>query len=75
MATLKQRIEVLSREAVPPLIFGQAMPALKAQLFSSVLPAGGREGRGRRALAAGNCSTAECPRRESNSHGVAPGGF
>ena len=40
VATLKQRIEDLSREAVPPLIFGEAMPALKAQLFSSVvLPA------------------------------------
>ncbi|HEY9504915.1 MAG TPA: arylsulfatase [Gemmatimonadales bacterium] len=40
VATLKQRIEVLSREAVAPLIFGEAMPALKAQLFSSVvLPA------------------------------------
>jgi arylsulfatase A-like enzyme len=40
VADLKQRIEVLSREAVPPLIFGEAMPALKAQLFSTVvLPA------------------------------------
>jgi hypothetical protein len=40
VADLKQRIEVLSREAVPPLIFGEAMLALKAQLFSSVvLPA------------------------------------
>jgi arylsulfatase B len=37
VVTLKQRIEALSREAVPPLIFGEAMPALKAQLFSSVL--------------------------------------
>ena len=27
---LQQRIEALSREAVPPLIFGEAMPALKA---------------------------------------------
>ena len=40
VATLKDRTEALSREAVPPLIFGEAMPALKAQLFSSVvLPA------------------------------------
>ena len=30
VAELKQRIEVLSREAVPPLIFGEALPALKA---------------------------------------------
>jgi hypothetical protein len=37
VATLNQRIEALSREAVPPLIFGEAMPALKAQLFSSVV--------------------------------------
>jgi arylsulfatase A-like enzyme len=37
VAELKQRIEVLSRDAVPPLIFGEALPALKAQLFSSVL--------------------------------------
>jgi arylsulfatase B len=37
---LQQRIEALSREAVPPLIFGEAMPAIKAELFSSVvLPA------------------------------------
>ncbi len=37
VATLKQRIEALSREAVTPLIFGEVMPALKAQLSSSVL--------------------------------------
>ena len=37
VATLKERLEALSREAAPPLIFGEAMPALKAQLFSKVL--------------------------------------
>ena len=37
MAELKQRIEVLSREAVPPLFFGEVMPALEAELFGSVL--------------------------------------
>ncbi|HKU63111.1 MAG TPA: arylsulfatase [Gemmatimonadales bacterium] len=40
VARLEQRVQILSREAVAPLIFGEAMPALKAQLFSSVvLPA------------------------------------
>ncbi len=40
VATLKQRVKALSREAEPPLISGEAMPALKAQLFSGVvLPA------------------------------------
>ena len=37
VAELQRRIEALSREAVPPLILGEVMPALKAELFSSVL--------------------------------------
>jgi arylsulfatase B len=37
VAELKQRIEALSVEAVPPLILGEWMPAQKAQLFSSVI--------------------------------------
>src|SRR5262245_6596394 len=37
VAKLKRRVEALSREAAPPLIFGEALPALKAQLFSSVV--------------------------------------
>jgi hypothetical protein len=36
VARLKQRIEVLSRDAVPPLILAEAMPVLKAQLFGKV---------------------------------------
>jgi arylsulfatase A-like enzyme len=36
VAELKRRIEELSKDAVPPLILGDAMPALKAQLFGSV---------------------------------------
>jgi arylsulfatase A-like enzyme len=37
VAELKQRIEVLSRDAVPPLILGEALPVLKSQLFGSVV--------------------------------------
>jgi arylsulfatase A-like enzyme len=37
VARLKQRIEVLSRDAVPPLILAEAMPVLKAQLFGKVV--------------------------------------
>jgi len=36
VATLQQRVEVLSREAVPPLLLQQALPDLKALLFGSV---------------------------------------
>ena len=37
VAELQQRLETLSRDAVPPLIFQEALPALKRQLFSSVV--------------------------------------
>ena len=37
VAELKQRIEVLSRDAVPPLILAEALPVLKSQLFGSVV--------------------------------------
>jgi arylsulfatase A-like enzyme len=37
VAELKQRIEVLSRDAVPPLILTEALPVLKSQLFGSVV--------------------------------------
>jgi len=37
VAELKQRVEVLSRGAVAPLIFGEALPAIKTQLFGSVV--------------------------------------
>jgi arylsulfatase A-like enzyme len=36
VAELKQRIETLAAEAVPPLIFGEALGALKPALFGSV---------------------------------------
>lgn len=36
VAALQQRIEVLSREAVPPLLLQQALPDLKALLFGRV---------------------------------------
>jgi arylsulfatase A-like enzyme len=40
VAQLKARIEALAKEAVPPLILAEAMPALKHQLFGNVaLPA------------------------------------
>jgi len=37
VAELEQRIQVLSRDAVPPLILQEALPGLKRQLFSSVV--------------------------------------
>ena len=37
VAELQQRIEVLARDAVPPLILAEAMPVLKAQLFGKVV--------------------------------------
>jgi arylsulfatase A-like enzyme len=37
VAALKQRIEAQSREAVPPLILGEALGTVKAVLFGSVL--------------------------------------
>jgi arylsulfatase A-like enzyme len=37
VAELKQRIEALSRDAVPPLILAEALPVLKSQLFGSVV--------------------------------------
>jgi arylsulfatase A-like enzyme len=37
VAKLKERIEVLSRDAVPPLILAEALPVLKSQLFGSVV--------------------------------------
>jgi arylsulfatase A-like enzyme len=37
VAELKQRIEVLSRDAVPPLILTEALPVLKSQLFGGVV--------------------------------------
>lgn len=44
VAELQQRIEVLARDAVPPLILAEAMPVLKAQLFGKVvLPENARE--------------------------------
>ena len=40
VAELQQRVEILAREAVPPLILGEALGALKLTLFGSVvLPA------------------------------------
>jgi arylsulfatase A-like enzyme len=40
VAELKRRIEELAKDGAPPLILGDAMPALKAQLFGHVaLPA------------------------------------
>jgi arylsulfatase A-like enzyme len=37
VAELKGRIEVLARDAVPPLILAEALPVLKGQLFGSVV--------------------------------------
>jgi arylsulfatase B len=37
VADLKERIEVLARDAVPPLILAEALPVLKSQLFGSVV--------------------------------------
>jgi arylsulfatase A-like enzyme len=37
VAELKRRIEVLARDAVPPLILAEALPVLKGQLFGSVV--------------------------------------
>ena len=37
VAELKQRIEVLSREAVPPLLLMEALPVLKHDLFGAVV--------------------------------------
>jgi arylsulfatase A-like enzyme len=37
VAELQQRIEVLARDAVPPLILAEAMPVLKTQLFGKVV--------------------------------------
>ena len=37
VASLKERIEALSREAVAPLIFGEALGTVKPALFGAVV--------------------------------------